>query len=98
LNGNATGNCSYTFLATGVNQKTIPPDDIIKPAEDIPIETSPLGQFSIEATSDDFDVEAGTSVSAEFHIDLKLTASQRQTIRQLYQTQKTATATEVTKR
>lgn len=99
LNGNATGNCSYTFLAIHFNEKTIDPvKDIIEPAEDIPIESSPLGQFSIEATSDDFDVEAGTSVSAEFHIDLKLTASQRQTIRQLYQTQKTATATEVTKR
>jgi hypothetical protein len=99
LNGNATGNCSYTFLALQFYENIpIPPVKIIKPAEDIPIETSPLGQFSIEATSDDFDVEAGTSVSAEFHIDLKLTASQRQTIRQLYQTQKTATATEVTKR
>jgi hypothetical protein len=105
LNGNATGNCSYTFLALRFAEKTIDPsDDIIEPAASAiaaaaaSAVSSPLGQFSIEATSDDFDVEAGTSVSAEFHIDLKLTASQRQTIRQLYQTQKTATATEVTKR
>jgi hypothetical protein len=86
MNGNSTGNCGYTFLAYRANVAT--PASIVATIESTPPDTNPpdttppksaLGQFSIEATSDKFDVEPGNNeVSAEFSIDLKLTEQQRQ--------------------
>lgn len=97
LNGNGTGNCSYTFLAYREIQATpkaiagayTPPTGPIQ-GDDITNYTkiNPMGQFSIEASSEIYEVPStGGVVAALISVDLKQEAYQRQTIRQAYSAQ-----------
>lgn len=87
LNGYSTGNCSYTFLAyreiVATTKSVAAP-----PSTTTTLKKYPMGQFSIDVTSDQCEVPypCGT-VSAMISIDLKQTAEQRQTIRQAYSAQ-----------